>query len=54
VVLSALGIILDTPLLVVTPIAVALCVAAVWLWMRKKKLEKKAAGMAKTESTPKV
>ena len=53
-VLSILGIILDTPLLVVTPIAVALTVAAAWLWMRKKKLEQKAAGMAKTEPTPKV
>jgi hypothetical protein len=54
VVLSVLGIVLDVKLLVVTPIAVALSVAAVWLWMRKKKLEKKAAGMAKTEATPKV
>jgi hypothetical protein len=54
VVLSVLGIVLDVKLLVVTPIAVALSVAAVWLWMRKKKLEKKAAGMAKTEATPKI
>jgi hypothetical protein len=54
VVLSVLGIVLDVKLLVVTPIAVALSIAAVWLWMRKKKLEKKAAGMAKTEATPKV
>ena len=53
-VLSILGIILDTPLLVVTPIAVALCVAAVWLWMRRKKLQQKAAGMAKTEAVPKL
>ncbi len=54
VVLSVLGIVLDVKLLVVTPIAVALTVAAVWLWMRKKKLEKQAAGMAKTEAAPKV
>jgi len=53
-VLVVLGIILDKPLLVVTPIGVALTIAAVWLWMRKKKLEQKAAGMAKTEATPKV
>lgn len=54
VVLSVLGIVLDVKLLVVTPIAVALSIAAIWLWMRKKKLEQKAAGMAKTEATPKV
>jgi hypothetical protein len=54
VVLSGLGIVLDVKLLVVTPIGVALSIAAVWLWMRKKKLEKKAAGMAKTEATPKI
>ena len=54
VVLSVLGIVLDVKLLVVTPIGVALTIAAVWLWMRKKKLEKKAAGLAKTEPTPKV
>jgi hypothetical protein len=53
-VLSILGIILDVKLLVVTPIAVALCIAAFWLWTRKKKLERKAAGMAKTEAVPKV
>ena len=45
---------LDVKLLVVTPIGVALTIAAAWLWMRKKKLEKKAAGLAKTEPTPKV
>ena len=53
-VLSVLGIVLDVKLLVVTPIAVALSIAAVWLWMRKKKLEKKAAGTAKTEPVPKI
>ena len=53
-VLCVLGIVLDMPLLVVTPIGVALTIAAAWLWMRKKKLEKKAAGMAKTEAVPKI
>jgi len=54
VVLTVLGVILDVKLLVVTPIAIALTVVAVWLWMRKKKLEKKAAGLAKTEAVHKV
>ena len=53
-VLSILGIILDVKLLVVTPIAVALTVAAVWLWMRKKKHEAWLAARTKTEPTPKV
>jgi DNA-directed RNA polymerase subunit RPC12/RpoP len=53
-VLTVLGIVLDVKLLVVAPIALALSVVAVWLWMRKKKLEKKAAGLAKTESVAKV
>ena len=52
--LSILGIIVDVPLLAVTPVGVALSATAVWLWLRKKKLEEKARGMAKTESTPKV
>jgi len=53
-VLVVLGVVLDVKLLVVTPIGVALTIVAVWLWLRKKKLEKKAAGMAKTEAAPKV
>lgn len=53
-VLTVLGVVLDVKILVVAPIALALTVVAVWLWMRKKKLEKKAAGLAKTESVAKV
>jgi hypothetical protein len=53
-VLVVLGIILDVKLLVVTPVGVTLTIAAVWLWTRKKKLEKQAAGMAKTEASPKI
>ena len=52
--LSILGIIVNVPLLAVTPVGVALSILAVWLWLRKKKLEAKARGMAKTEATPKV
>jgi hypothetical protein len=52
--LSILGIIVDVPLLAVTPVGLALSGAAVWLWLRKKKLEQKARGEAKTEVTPKV
>ena len=40
-VLSALGLFLDIKLLVVAPIAVGLSIAAVWLWLRKRKLEEK-------------
>jgi hypothetical protein len=53
-VLTVLGVVLDVKLLVVTPLAIALSIVAVWLWTRKKKLEKKAAGLAKTEAVPKV
>ena len=52
--LSILGIFINVPLLAVTPVGVALSILAVWLWLRKKKLEQKARGMAKTEVTPKV
>jgi hypothetical protein len=52
--ISIVGIVIDKPLVVVTPIGVALTIVAAWLWLRKKKLEKKAAGMAKTEAIPKV
>ena len=52
--LSILGILVNVPLLAVTPVGVALSMLAVWLWLRKKKLEQKARGMAKTEVTPKV
>jgi DNA-directed RNA polymerase subunit RPC12/RpoP len=52
--LSILGIVINVPLLAVTPVGVALSILAVWLWLRKKKLEQKARGMAKTEVTPKV
>ena len=52
--LSILGIVVDVPLRAVTPVGLALSIAAVWLWLRKKKLEEKARGMAKTEATPKV
>ena len=53
-VLSFLGIIVDKPILVVTPIGVALTILAVWLWLRKKKLEQKVLSGAKTEPTRKV
>jgi hypothetical protein len=53
--LSILGIAMDLPLLAVTPVGIALTIAAVWLWLRKKKLEEKVrAGSAKTEPTPKL
>ena len=52
--LSILGIVINVPLLAVTPVGVALSILAVWLWLRKKKLEQKARGTAKTEATPKV
>jgi hypothetical protein len=52
--LSILGIIVNVPLLAVTPVGVALSILAVWLWLRKKKLEQKARGMAKTEVAPKL
>jgi hypothetical protein len=52
--LSILGIVMDLPLLAVTPVGIALSIAAVWLWLRKKKLEEKARAGAKTEATPKV
>jgi hypothetical protein len=35
--LSILGIAMDVPLLAVTPVGIALAIAAVWLWIRKKK-----------------
>jgi len=52
--LSILGIVINVPLLAVTPVGAALSILAVWLWLRKKKLEQKARGMAKKEVTPKV
>lgn len=52
--LSILGIAMDLPLLAVTPVGVALTVAAIWLWIRKKKLEEKLRAGAKPGSTPKV
>lgn len=52
--LSILGIVINVPLLAVTPVGVALSILAVWLWLRKKKLEQKARGMAKTEVSPKI
>jgi hypothetical protein len=52
--LSILGIFVNVPLLAVTPVGVALSILAVWLWLRKKKLEAKARGTAKTEVTPKI
>ena len=52
--LSILGIIVNVPLLAVTPVGVALSMLAGWLWLRKKKLEQKARGTAKTEVTPKI
>ena len=56
--LSVLGIILDLPLLAVMPVGLALSIAAVWLWLRKKKhageLEAKLRAGSKTEPTPKL
>ena len=52
--LSILGIIVNVPLLAVTPVGVALSILAVWLWFRKKKLEQKARGSAKTEVASKL
>jgi hypothetical protein len=51
--LSILGIAMDKPLLVFTPIGVALTIAAVWLWLRKKRHERQALASAKTGPRPK-
>lgn len=55
--LSILGIVMDLPLLAVMPVGIALSIAAVWLWLRKKKhaeeLEAKLRGGTKTEPAPK-
>ena len=53
--LSILGIAMDVPLLAVTPVGIALVIAAVWLWLRKKKHaeELEAKLRAGAEPTPK-
>lgn len=51
--LSFLGILIDKPLLVVSPIAVALVAAAAWIWRKKRKLEQKLAATARHASKPK-
>lgn len=40
-ILVLLGIFFDLPLLAVSPVAIVLTIAAVWLFVRKKKLERK-------------
>lgn len=52
-VLTTLGIVFDKPILVVSPIAGGLSIAAVWLWMRTKKLQQKVLATTKDGSKPK-
>ena len=53
-ILSILGIAFDKPILVIAPIAVALTIAAVWLWTRKKRLERKVQALKPSEPRPKA
>jgi hypothetical protein len=42
-----IGVLINKPILVVSPIAIALTIMAVYLWMRKKKLEDKLRATSK-------
>jgi hypothetical protein len=52
--LSFLGILIDKPILVFAPPGVALSIAAVWLWMRKKRLERQVIPSSKPGARPKA
>jgi hypothetical protein len=45
--LSFLGILIDKPILVFAPPGAALTIAAIWLWMRKKRLERQIVPSSK-------
>lgn len=51
-ILCILGIAFDLPILAVSPIAAVLTIAAVWLWMRKRKLERKIAEKTQSPKPP--